>query len=243
MNAPFAIRVRDKATGQYYQPAKAEAPPTGSPVYEGASQRPRLVRWTGHYGGPNSALSGNISSLRARSRDRRRNDGVADAGVEALVSNLVGTGIKPQFNTKDAGLNKALAELWEEWTDEADGDERLDFYGLQYMAASAMVEAGDVFVRMRTRRPEDGLSVPLQLQVLEAEYVPSEKTESITGGWIQNGIEFDGIGRRVAYHMHRDHPNEITRTIDGNNLSRIPARDVVHLAMPRRPGLVRGMAR
>lgn len=240
MNAPFAIRLRDKATGQYYAPARAEEPLKASPVYEGASQQPRLVRWTGHYGGPNSALSAGIGSLRSRSRDRRRNDGVADAGIETLVSNLVGTGIKPQFNTKDSGLNKELSELWEEWTDEADAEERLDFYGLQYLAAVAMVEAGDVFIRLRTRRPEDRLPVPLQMQVLEAEYVPSDKTESISGGWIQNGIEFNGIGRRVAYHMHRDHPNDNSRAFDGILLSRIPAQDVVHLAVPRRPGLVRG---
>jgi hypothetical protein len=32
-----------------------------------------------------------------------------------------------------------------------------------------MIEGGECFVRLRTRKPEDGFSDPLQLQVLESE--------------------------------------------------------------------------
>jgi hypothetical protein len=34
--------------------------------------------------------------------------------------------------------------------------------------------AGEVFLRFRPRRPSDGLSVPLQLQMLPAEMLPAE---------------------------------------------------------------------
>ena len=40
-----------------------------------------------------------------------------------------------------------------------------DFYGLQAMVAREMFVAGECFVRMRPRRAEDGLLVPLQMQL------------------------------------------------------------------------------
>jgi capsid protein len=67
-----------------------------------------------------------------------------------------------------------------------------------------MFEAGECFLRFRPRRPEDGLSVPLQLQMLSSEHLPLGKCETLpNGNEIIFGIELDRIGRRVAYHFHR----------------------------------------
>ena len=47
-------------------------------------------------------------------------------------------------------------------------------------------------MRLRERRVEDGLPVPLQLQVLEADHLDSAKTEELRdGGFVLQGIEFD----------------------------------------------------
>jgi hypothetical protein len=45
------------------------------------------------------------------------------------------------------------------------------------MAARAMFEAGECFLRFRPRRPEDGLTVPLQLQMLSPEHLPLSSFE------------------------------------------------------------------
>ncbi len=50
------------------------------------------------------------------------------------------------------------------------------------MAARAMFEAGRCFFRFRARRPEDGLSVPLQLQELSSEHLPLAKCETLPNG-------------------------------------------------------------
>ncbi len=66
-------------------------------------------------------------------------------------------------------------------------------------------------MRIRTRRPEDGLTVPVQLQMLPSEMLPQDMTRVLPGaGSIRQGIEFDGIGRRVAYHFLRRHPGDMT---------------------------------
>lgn len=228
-----AVRFRVKGTSRYVKPVMA---------YEGAGAGPRLVRWLPPIAGPNTLLAGSLSTLRARSRDSVRQNGYAEAGVETLVANIVGAGIKPQFATPDAAFNRRLADLWLEWTDEADTEGRWDFYGLQALAVRSMIEGGDCFTRLRARLPQDGLPVPLQLQVVEAEYCPETKNDGGTGdNRVVSGVEFDTIGRPFAYHLYRRHPYDGTW---GNLVSPdtvpVPANEVAHLALTRRPGMVRG---
>lgn len=92
------------------------------------------------------------------------------------VANLIGTGIRAKFD------NKALQKLWKSWIKQCDAAGLLDFNGIQAQCYRAMDEAGEVFVRFRTRLPDDGLEVPLQLQVLEAEYLDSTKTGPTDNG-------------------------------------------------------------
>ena len=52
-------------------------------------------------------------------------------------------------------------------------------------------------MRLRERRVEDGLPVPLQLQVLEADHLDGTRTEELKdGGFVLQGVEFDALGRR-----------------------------------------------
>lgn len=54
----------------------------------------------------------------------------------------------------------------------------------------------------RPRRPQDGLAVPLLLQMIPSEMLPINRNEVASGGDVIQGIEFDDVGRRVAYHCH-----------------------------------------
>lgn len=214
-----------------------------SPSYEAASHGRRLKNWRAPTIGPNSALRFNLDSLRNRSRDRVRQDAIAARASDAWVNNLVGTGIRPLAKAKDQAFRELLHELWDDWQQEADAAGELDFYGLQGQIARAWFEGGECFVRRRMRRPEDGLTLPMQLQVLEAEHLPIEKNEvAENGNRIRYGIEFDAIGRRVAYHFYREHPGDRDGVFfDGGTMTtRVPADEVLHVYMPTRPGQKRG---
>jgi lambda family phage portal protein len=181
----------------------------------------------------------------ARSRYLAANNPYASAAKEAFVSALVGSGIKPSPLTQDAALKAELQQVFLDWTDEADADWLTDFYGLQSLIAAEMFEAGECFVRFRTRRPEDALTVPLQLQVLPAEMLPIDKSEDISSNRrIECGIEFDGIGRRTAYHFLRRHPGESILGLGGvgnTETVAVPADEVLHLYRPIRAGQIRGL--
>ena len=65
----------------------------------------------------------------------------------------------------------------------------------------AVPEGGEVLVRRRWRKSSDGLPVPMQLQVLEADFLDEEKHGPNGANEIIQGIEFSPIGKRVAYWL------------------------------------------
>lgn len=226
-------------------PTRAQASVWGvQPAYEGAAYNRRTAGWAPGNDSVNATLYGSADTLRARSRDMIRKNAWASNGSEVLVSEAIGTGIKPQSLHPDLATKTDLEKLWLEWTDYADADGIQDFYGLQALAVRSMVEGGECFIRLRQRRPEDNYRVPLQLQVLEAEHCPMWKNESLPGGFtIRNGIEFNIIGQRVAYWLYPIHPGErgiILGPGDDLQPRRVPAEQVLHIFRRQRPGQIRG---
>lgn len=222
----------------------APIPRPSATAYEAAGQGRRLATWDASSGGPNSITQYALSTMRRRARQLVRNNPHGEAAVEEWASDLIGTGIMPRWsNIQDEALREAVQLLWSDWTDEADSDDATDFYGLQTLIAKAVVESGECFVRFRQRRPEDGLSVPLQLQVLEADFL-DESYESIFGGnVVRMGIEFGAFGQRVAYWMFRNHPGENSFFLNtvGLDRVRVPASEICHIRALKRPGQLRGV--
>jgi len=216
-----------------------------TPTYDGTGTGRRTLAWGVSNPGAVAALAFTQEALRAKSRDLVRRNCWAAAGVEAFVSNAIGTGIKLQSVLTDEALRAAVQALWGQWGEECDAAALTDFDGLQSLATRGMVEGGEALVRLRYRRPEDRLPVALQLQVLEAEHLPMTLNRELdNGNVIRAGIEFDRLGRRVAYHLYRSHPNDgMLAPMSGSGgmqTMRVPAAEVVHLFRPLRPGQIRG---
>jgi len=216
-----------------------------TPTYDGVGGGRRSLAWAVGNPGAIAALMHSQTELRSKSRDLVRRNAWANAALESYVANAIGTGIKPQSMVRDARLRESIQSLWRDWTVDADAAGLTDFYGLQALACRAMLEGGESLVRLRYRRPEDGLVVALQIQVLEPEHLPvTLNTTADNGNLIRAGIEFDRLGRRVAYHLYRSHPEDGALTpMSGNGgieTVRVPANEVLHLFRPLRPGQIRG---
>jgi lambda family phage portal protein len=194
----------------------------------------------------NSQIRKYGKNVLARSRYLCANNAYASAAKEAFVASLVGSGIKPSSLLKgNPELKEEIQLAWYDWTDEADADWNSDFYGLQALVAAELFEAGEVFIRMRKRRTEDGLIVPLQLQVLPSEMLPLNNWEVNAAGTnrrIECGVEFDGIGKRTAYHFLRQHPGELLQfQPSSREIVVVPADEVLHIYRPMRAGQIRGV--
>jgi lambda family phage portal protein len=217
----------------------------GGNPYEGASYGRRTIGMGASNGSVNTLLFSAGETLRARSRDIVRKNGWASNGSETWSSELIGTGIKPQSQHPSPAKKAFLQQLWLDWTDVCDASGIQEFYGLQGLITQSVVEGGECFVRLRYRQPDDDLIVPLQLQALEAEHCPITKNEMLANGnVIRYGIEFNQIGKRVAYWLYPVHPGEFpqmaTEQANGFMPVRVPASQIIHIFKPVRPGQVRG---
>jgi len=210
--------------------------------YEGASFGRRLATWGTQSSGPNAAIFSSLQTLRSRSRELIRNVPIIDGAVDSFVANLIGSGINPRWQIEDQGLRDEIQQLWTDWILEADADGVSSFYGLQGSIARAIIEGGEALIRLRFRRPEDGLTVPLQLQGLEGDHLDEAyNTVAATGNVVRMGIEFDQIGRRAAYHLWRDHPADLFVFSQNAGLrSRVDAAEILHVYRPLRLGQIRG---
>ncbi len=213
-----------------------------SAVYEGASQTRRTRGFSAPTIGANSAVVGSLRTLRDRSRASSRNDGISRSAIDRLVSNLVGTGIVPQSKAPDPTFRDRVHELWFDFCDQSDADGLRDFNGQQALAARGWMEGGEMFIRIRPRLPQDGLVVPLQIQLIEPELVPHEYTlVAANGNPIRAGIEFSPIGARVAYWCWQQRPEQLDPFAEGGAMVRIPTDGMLHLYEPVRAGQIRGL--
>jgi lambda family phage portal protein len=206
--------------------------------YEGAKTGRRTAGWSTNGASANTELSADLPRLRNRSRELIRNDSNAASLQRKWSDRVVGYGITPRW------ADDRLAELWETWAKACSSDAGVAHFGaLTWLAEAARFESGECLIRRRYRRLSDKLRVPMQLQVLEPDYLDTAKNGPTENGYAVQGIQFDQIGRRTGYWLHPVHPGETTIAWRQAQLAStlVPASDVIHLYFPTRPGQARGV--
>lgn len=245
------------------RPPKAQAAPTPpSPQtqvaataarfrnrYDAAGQGKRLAGWIPPSSGPNTAMVG-LPMIRSRSRDSVRNDWPAKSAVQKWASNLVGIAITPRFKRIDSKTRRQeIVDLYHDFVKNADTDGILDLYGMQTLAVKSWLAGGEVFARRRNRFPDEGLPVPMQVQLLESEMCPLQDADTWkgmpAGNVMRSGIEFNKRGKRVAYWFYKQHPGDKAFNLSlltDDDLVRVAASEVIHMFEPERPGQIRGVS-
>lgn len=210
-------------------------------AYEGASTKDG---WKTKRSGAsaNADHRADAATLRARSRSLTQNVPYIAQGLRSLVASVVGTGIVPRWIGDDADLHDTL---WKQWASVCDADGRHDIYGLQAAAYRAMQQDGEVLIRIRPRLLSDRLPVPMQLQLLEIDWLDSTKTVAAGASQIINGVQYDYLGRVEGYWLFEQHPGE---PVLGSRAARpqsyfVPGQNVIHLYAAERPGQGRGFPR
>ena len=182
-------------------------------------------------------------ALRGRSRDLIRNNAYAARAKRAVVANVIGAGIIPSIESPNLRTVEALEKRLREHFDTpaCDYTGRLDLYGLQSLIMGTLFESGEVLIRKRLRRAEDGLPLPFQLHVLEPDFLDDLVDGPMYGGdnFAIQGVEFNKDGHVVAYHLFKEHPG--TTTPHSTERERVPADMIIHAFDVVRPGQVRGV--
>ncbi len=211
--------------------------------YEGAATGRRTDGWISSSTSANLETLGSLTKLRDRSRDLVRNNSYASNAIDVIASNTIGTGIVAQIRdfSKSEKKIQTANTLWKAWAESqaCDFDEKHEFGGLQNLCTRGKAEGGEMLIRRRIVKPTDQNPLPLQLQVLEPDFIDSSKNEDLNGGGrIIQGIEFNSIGKKVAYWLFTSHPG------DGNSFpksQRVQASEIIHDFRKLRSGQVRGV--
>lgn len=177
-------------------------------------------------------------------RDMVRNTAFGQRVQSVVANNVVGAGIIAKIKGPSKRQQAQFAAVWKQHfeTTACDADGRNNLYGLQRLAMMTVVDAGEALIRMRRRKLSDGLPLPFQMQVLEPDFLAVDQDRVLPdGNEIREGIEFDQIGRRVAYHLYVEHPGRAGYVRGGLKTVRVPADDIIHIYRQDRPGQQRGV--
>lgn len=213
--------------------------------YEAATAGRRGSSWRPVANDADTASRPVRSRLAFVARDMVRNTAFAERVVQVVAGSVVGDGIIPKVKGRNKRDREALLATIEAHCDTVaiDANGRQNLYGLQQMAVRTIVEAGEVLIRYRPRDLSDRLPLPFQIEVLEPDYLDTAKDGALANGnVVQDGIEFDQIGRRVAYHLFLQHPGASGQLRRAWESRRVPADSVLHVYRQDRPGQMRGVS-
>lgn len=145
----------------------------------------------------------------ARAADLSVNDWAANSGLNAIATNAVGTGLKPQshINHKRLGLSRDQARelqndieaVWAEWTPRAHVRGLLHFEDLQFLGLRTMLRLGEL-VYLPVMRQAVGSPVELAIQDLSPIRLRTPLDKRFDSSVI-DGVELDQVGAPQAYWL------------------------------------------
>ena len=214
---------------------------TGARNYKAASGGRRTDGWYRNNGDANVAGDApTIQVLRELSRDLVRNNPLAKRAIGVIATNTTGGwGIKAAAT---GPRRKEAMRAWNAWAKSpaCDYDGRVPFAGVQALVMRTVPISGAALVLMPLDPDAPDGTIPLRLRVLEPDYLDTSKDGELEGGGrIMQGIQVDARGRRVGYHLFRQHPGSAgMRSLESQF---VPANEVLHIYDPERPGALQGV--
>lgn len=193
-------------------------------------------------------IAKDIATLRSRARDAAKNDPHVVRYLSVIKEKVLGPkGItlrmavrNPSTKLPDAFANNAIQTAWSDYSKAVTVD------GLNLVQTSAMfletaARDGEIFARIHRGRSFGKYGI--QLQLLDAEYLDHKFNGTLkNGNTIVQGVEYDDLYRRIAYHFFKERPRSQTALQKNKTIERIriPAEDVIHGFKRERPSQTRG---
>jgi lambda family phage portal protein len=188
----------------------------------------------------------NSQSLQQRSVITKRvnylahNSPTGASFVEAWVCNLVGDGPTIKSAHPDPDVAKQLEKSFGEWCEHCDVEGVDSLTGMLMTAVRSIVSSGEALFHF----PVDPYG-NLGLRLLSSEQLDSSRTIpslGMTGDGprVVSGVETDEAGRRIAYWLLKDSPDQVWAQITPP--TRVDAVDVAHIFVRKFPGQVRGLS-
>lgn len=227
----------------------------------GASyERETLQSWFANSESPDTDLTNNFDTLRARSRDLYMGSPIASAGIRRVRTSVIGTGLtlNSQIDYKFLNLSEAETKEFEqnaerEWlnwtsTTACDASRQCNFHELSSLVLLSAMLSGDVFVALPYIKRSDS-PYDLKIYVIESDRVCNPQTSESYGKNLLEGVEFGKFGEPLAYYIAKYHPRSQLLHSGIQEWTRVPAfgsksgrKNILHIMPDReRPNQRRGV--
>lgn len=217
---------------------------TTSP-FAGAIASRLTADWNGALYSPNGELRYSLATLRGRARQLVRDNSHARGFANELANNTIGPdGILLQAKVQSrAGkmakaTNDEIERGWKEWgmPENCSADGHDDWGEFQRLVIKTIATDGEIFIRkLKYFDNPFGFS----LQIIDADLVDENLNRAASDGQneIRMGVEVNGWGRPVAYHVWTRHMGDM----GPRKHVRIPATEIIHRFVRYRPNQTRGV--
>jgi len=189
------------------------------------------------------------AQLRIQARHLEQNLDIAKGILDTLVANIVGMGVRPEFQLKTADgelageINSQLLVLWNNWCRNPDVTGELDFYSAQRLACRSWLRDGEVFTQIlpgMVRALDHRSTVPLSIELIESDLVPYDYED--TNKLIVQGVKKNAWGQPKAYYVYKEHPGDMTTMSSTKDVKTINADRMIHLKLADRIKQTRGVS-
>ena len=163
---------------------------------------------------------GNLSvdKLRLQARYLDENHDLARSVLNAIVAQVVGTGLLTFPMVKDASgnllddVNDSISKLWTDWAKRPEVTWEHNFAKVERLAARAWFRDGETFAQLLSGNVpslDHGTAVPFSIEQLEADSCPVGLNDESQG--IRQGVKRNSWGRPNTFYFYKQYPTE------GNN--------------------------
>jgi lambda family phage portal protein len=227
------------------------APRRGRRAYEGAMVSRLTADWVTSSTSADAEIDGSLVRLRNRSRQLLRDNPYVQAARRAIVTNVIGRGIRMQSRVPmvrgggrlDKPANDRVEAWWRRYCrkEHIHAAGKLSFARILRQSMAAVPESGEVFIRLV---PEafGNSGTPLGLEIIEADLCDETHTVGPDANGIEwrMGVQVNRWGRPTAYRFRLRHPGDVSGAV-GYSTTDVPAEQIIHLFIPERPGQTRGV--
>lgn len=190
-------------------------------------------------------------TIREQARHLDQNHDIVKGALNSLVQNICGPNgiqIEPQPRNREGSINDdfsfQIQQVMDDWSLRPEVTWNHDWAGTQRLACRTWLRDGEFLAQIvagNIPTLDHGTRVPFSLELIEPDQLPMHMNETGSRRIVQ-GVELNGWGRPVAYHIYKEHPGDFRLHSVAAATKRVPADRMLHIKLIDRIGQTRGMS-
>ena len=187
--------------------------------------------------GFNQALCSDLENLRRRCRYELRQNGLAKGLGRNYANSVVCTGPALSIQSDDQSWGESVEIAFSEWARTAEYLRGLSLGAMLHLGVRQFFPCGEY---LKLARTDNDAKTPVKLRFLMIRPDRLADPYASTNLNICKGVELNGDGKPVAYHIRQDDPDFAMLTAPIAQYDRIDASKAIHVFSPEDPAQVRG---